>query len=785
MSYLGIIKLSCTDVVKDNDKFGPNYVSSFVNYMNFIIECPSNCHKEEARAIGLGIHPEESPVCINAIVDRAMSFYGGIISVSIFKGLPSYTGGKKIFGFPVLSYGVSKKSYSITKVDNIDMVSKDVRILDSDGKSSPKGRLEMRNDGVWGTVCAKDLDDSAAKKICKEIGFKGGKFLNPPTEKGRKFCSNFEGLNLCGAKFSAVHFSNLKCQGGEESIRQCFRKMADYAFCGHDYDTLIECSNTSQDEVGAFLTGTIRLIDASGNPSQTGTGRLEVLKENWGTICNTKFTSKAAKVACKQMGFLDGKVFGDSEGQGSCSNVLGNDLCGQFNVPIKFTNMICTGHETNLSECNKQTNTVSCTHFNDVVIKCEGYGDPSGRSQNIRPPKVLSPLIEKFPMKSIFNAKCESTASQIYFRGDPGSVYMVQCPSECSATNYIVTGTGVYTANSSICKAAIQSGVITDEGGPIILTKTYGQNKYFATLIRNISSQTSNYQKSSFFISSPNSAFYNMVAMINNASFLQIGSEVKLLPNQSNNNFIEQYKNSHQRKKKFKPFFSSFIETGNALQCVFDWVPSNNNFKFDGKKVFVNLLLLDDSKKLLGLKTFTIFSKFKMIGFNNNNQVIFSVGGCDGYSILIDKNSEIVFDAQCGKKIYKSGIYMPLHYETTLAVVYDGSKITYFLNGKKYSDVNTYFDLSPQEKITLGKHSNFDKWYFNGKIDFIAFFPDPFGNKRNKQLINSGYSKPARKFNNKFTTLDNRNCVTPCAIQTIPGVAGSPKPPPEALKCNY
>jgi hypothetical protein len=50
----------------------------------------------QVRAIGLGIHPEESPICINALVDRALSFYGGVISVNIYKGLSSYTGGKKM-----------------------------------------------------------------------------------------------------------------------------------------------------------------------------------------------------------------------------------------------------------------------------------------------------------------------------------------------------------------------------------------------------------------------------------------------------------------------------------------------------------------------------------------------------------------------------------------------------------------------------------------------------------------------------------------------------------------
>ncbi len=92
-----VIKLSCTDVLKDNESFGPTYMTSNVNYMMFFAECPANCNRIQQRAIGMGVHPEEASICLSALVDRAISFYGGIISVNIFKGLGSYTGGKKMY----------------------------------------------------------------------------------------------------------------------------------------------------------------------------------------------------------------------------------------------------------------------------------------------------------------------------------------------------------------------------------------------------------------------------------------------------------------------------------------------------------------------------------------------------------------------------------------------------------------------------------------------------------------------------------------------------------------
>jgi len=35
--------------------------------------------------------------------------------------------------------------------------------------------------------------------------------------------------------------------------------------------------------------GTVRIVDETGIPSQDGSGRLEVYKNGWGTVCNDGF----------------------------------------------------------------------------------------------------------------------------------------------------------------------------------------------------------------------------------------------------------------------------------------------------------------------------------------------------------------------------------------------------------------------------------------------------------------------------------------------------------------
>ncbi len=645
--------------------------------------------------------------------------------------------------------------------------------------------------GEWGTVCAVGHSAVSADVICKQIGYIEGKFLNPNEKIGRGFCSNFEGSNHCGVNASQIKFSKLKCQGNENTVLECLRDIPDLNFCTHQFDTIIECNNLEGDDQIHFSAGSVRLMDYTGNPSKTGLGRLEILKGSFGTLCNNKFSDISARIACKQMGYLEGSMKGIPSSNEMCNNADGNNYCGSNDTKIQFTDVQCQGHEKTISDCNSNPNTVACTHFNDVVVSCEGFGDPTGKSQNIRKPKVQKPLIKKLPMVPTFNANCESTGKNIFFRGDPGSIYMVNCPRECLGNSGIksVTGFGVYTIDSSICLVGIQSGVVTNEGGNLLFTKTYGQNKYYSSNIRAISSLNSNYSKVSFFVSAANSAYFNMVSMINDgASFLELQTQEKLIdsslslePDDYTGREVTPI--SSTSSSPLSPVYSSFIQILDTkvseLVCVFEWTTPNSEFVYD--KSYIDLLPLEGSNLVLDLKTFTIFFLVTMLKFIEKIETIFSIGGCKGYSIEIDEKAEIVFNVECGKKIYKSNIFMPLNYQTKVGISYDGSVISFFLEGKNTNKLKTFFDLHYQRKMVLGKNSMYNQDYFSGKIHFIAFFNTPYGPRRQAMLAESGYKHPLKEKRETNLTLDDRLCISSCAKQATPGTAGSPKPPIPAI----
>ena len=54
----------------------------------------------------------------------------------------------------------------------------------------------------------------------------------------------------------------------------------------------------------------MRLVDHEGAPTSTGEGRLEYYNKYWGSVCNLSFDYKAAKIACKMMGFQTGNIEG-------------------------------------------------------------------------------------------------------------------------------------------------------------------------------------------------------------------------------------------------------------------------------------------------------------------------------------------------------------------------------------------------------------------------------------------------------------------------------------------
>ena len=77
-------------------------------------------------------------------------------------------------------------------------------------------------------------------------------------------------------------------------------------------------------------------------------------------------TQTAAKVACKQLGFLDGVA-----STTPCSAYGGSNVCGASGSAVAMKALKCTGVEATVQECAWSDPDATCmTHLSDSVIFC-------------------------------------------------------------------------------------------------------------------------------------------------------------------------------------------------------------------------------------------------------------------------------------------------------------------------------------------------------------------------------------------------------------------------------
>uniref|UniRef100_A0A8D2DG86 Vitrin n=1 Tax=Sciurus vulgaris TaxID=55149 RepID=A0A8D2DG86_SCIVU len=79
--------------------------------------------------------------------------------------------------------------------------------------------------------------------------------------------------------------------------------------------------------------------------------------------------------------------------------------------------------------------------------------------------------------------------------------FIVKCPAGCQDPKYHVYGTGVYASYSSVCGAAVHSGVLDNSGGKILVRKVAGQSGYKGSFSNGVQSLSLPRWRESFIVS--------------------------------------------------------------------------------------------------------------------------------------------------------------------------------------------------------------------------------------------------------------------------------------------
>ena len=100
------------------------------------------------------------------------------------------------------------------------------------GPGRCKGRLEVKHQEQWGTVCKAGLNLSAAKVVCRQLGCGKATLI--------KRCCNkdTQGQGL-------IWLSSVSCSGQEENLHYCLSGLERNNNCTHDEDTWVECEGNA------------------------------------------------------------------------------------------------------------------------------------------------------------------------------------------------------------------------------------------------------------------------------------------------------------------------------------------------------------------------------------------------------------------------------------------------------------------------------------------------------------------------------------------------------------
>ncbi|MCI4388664.1 hypothetical protein PGIGA_G00088670 [Pangasianodon gigas] len=200
------------------------------------------------------------------------------------------------------------------------------------GGSRCAGRVEVLQNGQWGTVCGLGWDMKDAAVVCRELHC--GKPVNAPRN------AHF------GPGSGPIWMVYVECSGSESTLKDCSSDgRADRYGCDHGHDAGVTCSEA-------------RLVN--GPDSCSGRVELQYLSE-WGTVCAVGWDMRAADVLCAQLDC------------GSAVAVVAVDWFGEGSGQIWADVFDCQGNETHLSQCgNSSWSGAACSHKHDAGVICNG-----------------------------------------------------------------------------------------------------------------------------------------------------------------------------------------------------------------------------------------------------------------------------------------------------------------------------------------------------------------------------------------------------------------------------
>ncbi|XP_034383885.1 deleted in malignant brain tumors 1 protein-like isoform X2 [Cyclopterus lumpus] len=205
--------------------------------------------------------------------------------------------------------------------------SQQLRLVNGTDRCS--GRVEIRYDNQWGTVCDDDWDIKDAQVVCRA--------MDCGTAQTTKIGSFF------GQGQGDIWLDDVDCFGNETSLIHCRHPSVGENNCGHGEDAGVVCS------------ANIRLINGTDGCS----GRLEFYHGvQWASASSVNWGMNEAAVVCREMNCGDPVSLSESYGEGGTP---------------KWYRVSCSGRESSLTQCTLvEYVRTSQDRTTEASVKCSG-----------------------------------------------------------------------------------------------------------------------------------------------------------------------------------------------------------------------------------------------------------------------------------------------------------------------------------------------------------------------------------------------------------------------------
>ncbi|CAM9173890.1 unnamed protein product, partial [Bubo scandiacus] len=208
-----------------------------------------------------------------------------------------------------------------------------VEVRLANGGSRCAGRVEVKQQDQWGTVCGHSWDMKDAAVVCKQLGC--GSAVGAPK------------YGHFGRGSGPMWMDDVECNGTESALSDCTHRGWGENNCGH------------YDDAGVMCSGFVRLVEGKSRCS----GRVQIHDgDQWKTVCDSHFDPKAADVLCRELQC------------GAALPVPAGSPFGEGVGPIWDGELQCVGNESLLASCPRGfPRDQPCTRANSAVVSCTEY----------------------------------------------------------------------------------------------------------------------------------------------------------------------------------------------------------------------------------------------------------------------------------------------------------------------------------------------------------------------------------------------------------------------------